>query len=526
MAGYKCFQVEIAKGYGMAEWREDVRQCLLSAGLKDAPVVFLFSDVQIVNESMLEDINNILNAGDVPNLYGAEEMDSIMSACRVDCQRKKIPPTKINIFSQYIVRVRRNIHVCLAMSPIGDLFRTRLRMFPSLVNCCTIDWFTEWPAEALDSVANSSIEHAAPGSTVAKVAEDTELVKKMVTVFKSIHLSVAASSKDYWEVLRRRNYVTPTSYLELLNTYQKVLEYKSLDVNTQRNRLQTGVDKISETKDMVDGMKKDLEALQPVLAQTQKDVDALMAQIKIDKAEADKTKVVVSAQEKEANAGAAATKEIADDAQRDLDEALPALDAATACLKKLKKADIDEVKSLKTPPGGVKLTAEVMCILFGHKPVKKADPDQPGKKIDDYWDTAKKHVFVDANKLLHDLIHFDKDNIPDKIIQKVQPYVKMDEFTPKAIEKASKACTAMCMWALAMNTYHFVALQVEPKRKLLADAQAKLDITMGQLAQAQAELKGVNDRLTELENGFKEAVAKKRRSCKAGAEMSDTAKQC
>ncbi len=38
-------------------------------------------------------------------------------------------------------RVKDQLHVVLAMSPIGDAFRTRLRMFPSLVNCCTIDWF-------------------------------------------------------------------------------------------------------------------------------------------------------------------------------------------------------------------------------------------------------------------------------------------------------------------------------------------------------------------------------------------------
>ena len=31
-------------------------------------------------------------------------------------------------------------------------------MFPSLVNCCTIDWFVEWPREALLSVSTSSFE--------------------------------------------------------------------------------------------------------------------------------------------------------------------------------------------------------------------------------------------------------------------------------------------------------------------------------------------------------------------------------
>ena len=44
----------------------------------------LCSDVQVVDEVMLEDINNILNASDVPNLYAPEDLDAIMSACRWD----------------------------------------------------------------------------------------------------------------------------------------------------------------------------------------------------------------------------------------------------------------------------------------------------------------------------------------------------------------------------------------------------------------------------------------------------------
>ena len=154
---YDVFQVEIKKGYSMNEWREDIKTCLLKAGLSQVPVTFLFTDTQIVNEQMVEDINNILNSGDLPNLYGPEEIEQIMTTCRSDCQKKKIPPTKINIFSQYISRVRQNTHVVFCMSPLGDDFRRRLRMFPSLVNCCTIDWFLPWPEDALRSVAHRAL---------------------------------------------------------------------------------------------------------------------------------------------------------------------------------------------------------------------------------------------------------------------------------------------------------------------------------------------------------------------------------
>lgn len=54
---------------------------------------------------------------------------------------KQTDGTPLALFNMFIDRVRDQLHIVLAMSPIGDAFRTRLRMFPSLVNCCTIDWF-------------------------------------------------------------------------------------------------------------------------------------------------------------------------------------------------------------------------------------------------------------------------------------------------------------------------------------------------------------------------------------------------
>lgn len=45
------------------------------------------------------------------------------------------------LFAFFVARCRENLHIVVAFSPIGDAFRQRLRQFPSLVNCCTIDWF-------------------------------------------------------------------------------------------------------------------------------------------------------------------------------------------------------------------------------------------------------------------------------------------------------------------------------------------------------------------------------------------------
>ena len=64
------------------------------------------------------------------------------------------------------------------------------------------------------------------------------------------------------------------------------------------------------------------------------------------------------------------------------------------------------------------------------------------------WDSAKK-VLGDT-QFMNRLINFDKDNIPEKIIQKLQPYIENEDFTPKKIESASKACSVVSllyMWS-------------------------------------------------------------------------------
>ena len=49
--------------------------------------------------------------------------------------------TPLALFAFFVNRCRENLHIIIAFSPIGDAFRNRMRQFPSLINCCTIDWF-------------------------------------------------------------------------------------------------------------------------------------------------------------------------------------------------------------------------------------------------------------------------------------------------------------------------------------------------------------------------------------------------
>lgn len=73
--------------------------------------------------------------------YQAINFNEIIHYLRTREKSKQTDGTPLALFNMFIDRVREQLHVVLAMSPIGDAFRTRMRKFPSLVNCCTIDWF-------------------------------------------------------------------------------------------------------------------------------------------------------------------------------------------------------------------------------------------------------------------------------------------------------------------------------------------------------------------------------------------------
>jgi dynein heavy chain len=137
--------------------------------------------------------------------------------------------------------------------------------------------------------------------------------------------------------MRRNNYVTPTSYLELLGSFRSLLDVKRSEVAAAKSRYDVGLQKLSDTAASVEGMQAELQALQPQLVVARKDADELMVQVERDSKEAAKTKEVVVKDKAEAEAVAAEAREIKADCEAGLAEAIPALDAAVKALSTLKK---------------------------------------------------------------------------------------------------------------------------------------------------------------------------------------------
>lgn len=60
------------------DWKGDLKVLMKKVGGGGKPTLFLFSDTEIKDESFVEDINIILNIGEVPNLFAADEKTEIL----------------------------------------------------------------------------------------------------------------------------------------------------------------------------------------------------------------------------------------------------------------------------------------------------------------------------------------------------------------------------------------------------------------------------------------------------------------
>merc|ERR1711861_89349 len=155
------------------------------------------------------------------------------------------------------------------------------------------------------------------------------------------------------------------------------------------------------------------------------------------------TKANVEVEETSANEQPVANTMKAD-WQKNLDRAIEALNSLT-------KDDLVKLKAMKTPPAGVLLVAEALCVMFNVKPAKVNSPDGKGK-VDDYWQPSKKVLFGDP-LLLMKLMTYDKDNIPTEVMKKVSPFEGQADFQPDVVKKGSVAACAICKWVHAMIIY-------------------------------------------------------------------------
>jgi dynein heavy chain len=499
VSSLEVFQIQLRKGYSSGDLKADLAQLYLKAGLKNIGTVFLLTDAQVPDEKYLVLINDLLASGEIPDLFADDELENVINGVRNEVKGAGIMDTRENCWSFFIDRVRRQLKVVLCFSPVGSTIRVRARKFPALVNCTSINWFHEWPEEALISVSSRFL------SEVDLISDE---IRGSISHYMAfVHKSVNEMSAVYLTNERRYNYTTPKSFLELIALYQNLLTKKHTDLLASMERLEGGLEKLKNTAAQVDDLKEKLAAQEVELKQKNEDADALIKKVGVEQEKVGKEKEIADSEEKKVEKINIEVSKKKRDCETDLAKAEPALKAADAALNTLNKANLTELKSFgKPPPAVVNVTGAVMALLA---PANKIPKDRS-------WNQAK-IMMAKVDQFLDSLIHFDKENIQDPNLKAVQPYLDDKEFDPEFIRNKSFAASGLCSWAVNIVSFYRVFCDVEPKRKALATANAELSAAQAKLKKIKDKIKLLDDNLAELTAQFEQATAAKLK-CQQDAE--------
>ncbi|XP_039966059.1 dynein beta chain, ciliary [Bactrocera tryoni] len=493
ISSLSVFQIQLKRGFGLQNLKEEFATLYMKVGLKNVASVFLMSDAQIPEESLLMLINDLLASGEIPELFNEDQLDTIVNGIRNEVKQTGTLDTKENCWRFFIDKIRRLLKVVLCFSPVGQTLRVRARKFPAILSRASIDWFHEWPKIALESVSQKFL------SEIEQRILPRNMVKPIGCFMAYVHHTVNQISKIYLQNEKRFNYTTPKTFLEYIFLYRKLLVAKNSEHAGRIQRLQSGMSKLAECACQVDALKNQL-AIQEV-------------QLAAKNAAADKLIVIVSAEsEKVKREKSTASEEeqrvriIEEDVcmktklcEEDLRKAEPALVAAQAALNTLNKNNLTELKSFGSPPKAVvNVCAAVMVLLAKNGKIPR----------DRSW-KASKLMMVRVDQFLYDLVNYNKDNIHPNIIEVLQEYLKDPEFSPEKVVQKSVAAAGLCAWVINLHRYHQVFLIVGPKQQALQDSQKELQEARERLQYLKFKIQELEMKLAEIQAEFEEAIAAK-----------------
>ncbi|XP_036372722.1 dynein heavy chain 9, axonemal [Megalops cyprinoides] len=491
ISSLEVFQITLKKGYGIPDLKSDLAALYIKAGVKNIGTVFLMTDAQVADEKFLVLVNDLLASGEIPDLFPDDEVENIIGSVRNEVKGLGLMDSRENCWKFFIDRVRRQLKVALCFSPVGSKLRVRSRKFPAVVNCTAIDWFHEWPQEALESVSLRFLQ---------EVENIEPEVKDSVSKFMAyVHTTVNKSSKSYLANERRFNYTTPKSFLEQIKLYQNLLALKRKDLTTKMERLENGLQKLNSTSAQVDDLKAKLAAQEVELKQKNEDADKLIQVVGVETEKVSKEKAVADEEEQKVAQIAVVVSGKQRDCEEDLAKAEPALVAAQEALNTLNKNNLTELKSFGSPVTAVtNVTAAVMVLMA------------PGGRVpkDRSWKAAKV-MMAKVDSFLDSLVNFKKENIHENCLKAIQPYLQDPEFRPELVAAKSYAAAGLCSWVINIVKFYEVYCEVEPKRQALNKANAELAAAQDKLATIKAKINHLNENLAKLTAKFEKATADK-----------------
>lgn len=492
ICGQNLITLESAKGLDSEGFKEWARTKILNkvagpeAGLKGAPLTLLVPDSQIGGEFVLEEINNLLNTGEIPNAYPKDEKEKLEKGLGDVLAEKMKALETSDVWKLFVERVRDQLHIVLSMSPVGDSLRVSCRKFPALVDCTTIDWFDEWPASAIQNIGSKLI--------AGSIEERNESICSLLETFHSEAQKVA---NNFAVNTKRKYYVTPKLALDNINLLLDLYQKKQKEWNDKIATLSKGSVKLKETGEIVRQLKLTLEASQPILEEQKKKTEVKLIELEEAKKIANEKKEVVEHEERQITKKTDEIDAINKIANEKLKDATPKLEKTEREVRDIDRKELARIRILLKPADSIQFILMTVMIVL-EKDVKKFEDCRP--------------VLNDLNLFIEQLI--DKINsiktkgfsvVSQSVFTTLSNNLQNEYFSEKSLEK-NNLIRPLALWCKAIREFIILKRDIEPLERnakelneKLTEAKIEMNAVKEELAQCKSKLQSLQDEFKEMD---------------------------
>ncbi|MCQ2815661.1 MAG: AAA family ATPase [archaeon] len=364
MNNLTVFQIKAGRNYGVADFDADLRAIMKRAGCKGEKICFIFDESNVLGPAFLERMNALLASGEVPGLFEGDEYISLISSAKENLSKEsKGLDTEEEIYKSFVKGVQRNLHVVFTMNPLSPDFSNRAASSPALYNRCVINWFGDWPKDALFQVANKLTEHvefAPENFSKPGLSDNEEMRGYLVESITEYHMVIKELNDKLSKNAKKFNYITPRDFLDFIKHLEKLQREKNGELNEQQVHISKGLDKIKETEETVNKMRQELAKSGELLAKKEIEVQQKLQQIIDETNKAEKRKVEAEDQKVKMAKMTQDVETKKKAVQDELDTVLPKMQAAQAAVGSLTTQQLANLTSLKTEKP--KHSAAIRCI--------------------------------------------------------------------------------------------------------------------------------------------------------------------
>ena len=493
MNGLKTYQIRVHGKYSSEDFDDDLRDVLRRCGCKGEKLCFIMDESNVLDSAFLERMNTLLANAEVPGLFEGDDYASLLTACKEGAQRQGlILDSADELYKWFTQQVVKNLHVVFTMNPPEDGLGGKAATSPALFNRCVLNWFGDWSDRTLFQVGSELTQsldldrssYNAP-DTLERAYRDLPIPPShrdaVVNAMVFFHNSLYGFNRRLQKQQNSVTFLTPRHFLDFVSQYSKLFNEKREDLEEQQRHLNVGLDKLKDTVDKVRDLRHSLAGKQSQLEAKDAEANESLTKMINDQKQAEQRRAasleIQSALEKQ-------EKEVAERREivlGDLEKAEPAVLEAQKSVQNIKRQQLTEVRSMSSPPAGVKLALEAVCTLLGHR-AENWKAIQAIVRRDDFiasivnYDNEKQMTAAHRNKMRND-------------------YLRQDDFTFEKVNRASKACGPLVQWVSAQVNYSDILDRVGPLREEVGQLEE-------QALQTKAEAQAIENNIKELEDSI------------------------